>query len=58
MVAAFAFKTYPKCFFQPRADILERWCVTRLLDARQTVAGIGGQQPGQVLGFGQRGLMG
>ena len=43
--------------FKRGADCREQWCVTRRFDTREPVAGIGGEQPGEVLRLGQRGPM-
>ena len=43
---------------QCRPHGVQRGCVARGFHARQAVAGVGCQQPGQVAGFGQRGPVG
>ena len=43
--------------FKRGADCREQWCVACRFDTREPVAGIGGEQPGEVLRLGQRGPM-
>ena len=43
--------------FKRGAHRREQWSVTCRFDTREPVAGIGGEQPGEVLRLGQRGPM-
>ena len=53
-----ALKADAERLFQRRPHCFELRRVAGCLDSRQPVAGIRGEQPSQILGFGQSGLMG
>ena len=56
--AALALEAYAQRVFEGRAHRLQRRRVTSRLDPRETVAGVGREQPRQVLRLGERGPMG
>ena len=56
--ALIALKAHAQRFFERRSHILQRGRVASLFNAGQTVAGIRSEQPGEVLRFGQRRLVG